>query len=168
MAYSGPYPLPIVGGGTAQTTSPSFSAYLNAPVANVTGDNTIYTIVCNAEMYDTTNSYDTGTGLFTVPVTGNYLFNASVSITGLGAANTLGYFTFIDGSANVYRLASLNMGAARDTSNELILTGAICVNLAATQTMSVAIAVFNGGLAVGVNGSALTSLLTSFSGYLLK
>jgi len=95
MSYTGPYPLPIKGGGTAQTTSPCFSAYLNTGVTNQTGDGTTYTILFDTKLVDTTTSYNTGTGLFTAPVTGNYLFSANITAAGLAVANTTGAAPFV-------------------------------------------------------------------------
>ena len=50
---------------------PRFSAYLSpASIPNVTGDGTLYTIICDTEIEDRGGNYDHSTGIFTAPVTG--------------------------------------------------------------------------------------------------
>ena len=65
----------------------SFSAYKSAPTLNVTGNGAIYAFVCDTEISDIGSNYAAGTGIFTAPVTGNYLFNASVLVNGGAAMN---------------------------------------------------------------------------------
>lgn len=64
------------------TSQPRFSAYRNGDVANVTGDNTAYSYICDVEYYDIGSNYDSGTGIFTAPVDGLYLFIAQAWTTG--------------------------------------------------------------------------------------
>lgn len=52
---------------------PCFSAYLSSAVLNVTGDTTVYTVICDTERVDTTSDYNTTTGIFMAPITGRYL-----------------------------------------------------------------------------------------------
>jgi hypothetical protein len=62
-------------GGTVQKPlQPGFCATSSATISDVTGDGTCYTIVFNTESYDIGANYNNGTGIFTAPVTGKYLF----------------------------------------------------------------------------------------------
>lgn len=70
-------------GRFTNTAQPSFFAYLGTGVTNVTGDGTIYTIVFDTEVYDQGSNFNTGTGIFTAPVTGKYLFTAGILFQGL-------------------------------------------------------------------------------------
>ena len=74
--------LGTVGGSGASTTS--FLAYLTTNSANVTGDSggTIYQIVYDTFPYNFGAAYNTGSGVFTAPVTGVYNFSYSVFATG--------------------------------------------------------------------------------------
>lgn len=52
---------------------PCFCAQKDADAANVTGQGNLYQPVYNVERVDQNSDYNTGTGIFTAPVTGKYL-----------------------------------------------------------------------------------------------
>jgi hypothetical protein len=68
-------------GAVSMPNQPSFFAYANAAVGNVTGAGVEVTVGYNTEKYDITNNYASNT--FTAPITGKYLFCTNVSYTGL-------------------------------------------------------------------------------------
>jgi len=70
-------------GEMVNTSQPCFAASLTATASNVTGDGTNYQIVFNNEIFDQNSDFDTGTGVFTAPVTGKYYISGTVSLTGL-------------------------------------------------------------------------------------
>jgi hypothetical protein len=81
--------------------------------------------------FNTGNAYSTSTNLFTAPVTGKYLFTASVNISA-GAAGNM-YVDFgLNGSNNVGMEATVAYPAG-DTS----LTISTVINMAANDTMEV-------------------------------
>lgn len=67
---------------------PKFQAVLTASVANVTGDDTDYTILFNNEIYDTTSGYNPATGIFTAAVAGLYKFHSQVVLAEIDVAHT--------------------------------------------------------------------------------
>jgi len=71
------------------TNSPRFGAWLNNTQNGVTGDGTVYTIIFNNEIQDNGDHYDNTTGVFTSPITGDYIFTYSLALTGFAAHTTL-------------------------------------------------------------------------------
>ena len=58
----------------------SFSAYLNANVPNFTGaTNTPYLVPLNAVFFNVGGNFNTGTSIFTTPITGYYMFTATIT-----------------------------------------------------------------------------------------
>ncbi len=70
-------------GTGASTTKPMFLAYASGNIEDVTGDGTEYKVVFDEEVFDQVSNYNTSTGEFTASVTGKYIFNAYVTVTGL-------------------------------------------------------------------------------------
>lgn len=56
---------------------PAFLAYQSSTQTNKTG-NTNYAITCDTEVFDQNADYNNGTGRFTAPVTGRYVFGMAV------------------------------------------------------------------------------------------
>lgn len=68
----------------------TFMAFLSASVSDVTGDGTYYTIVFGSTLINVGAAYATGTGIYTAPATGNYLFTVGVlSQNNTAAMNTV-------------------------------------------------------------------------------
>ncbi len=67
--------------------NPTFLVHISAATtANVTGDNTTYTIANNTEVFDIGGNYDTGTFTFTAPVTGRYFLNTYIVVADLNSS----------------------------------------------------------------------------------
>ena len=67
---------------------PSFFAYVDATVPNVTGDGTVYTVIFNTEEFDTLSNFNTTTGMFTAPTDGLYCLGAQMTLDDIGAQHT--------------------------------------------------------------------------------
>lgn len=150
--------------GSSGTTC-IFSAYRSSYANNVTGDGTLYTIPFDTAVINLSSSYNTGTGVFTAPTTGNYLFSSTVNIEGLLSGHTEGIFSF-NGSNYECRFARYNMGAMA-TSGIFSASGSVIIPMTAGQTMSVFVYVVNSTKVVDVVGSAAPVFYTNFSGYLI-
>lgn len=65
------------------------ATYLSGDTAAVTGDGTWYTLICDTKLIDNSFAYDSGTGIFTAQVTGNYHISYSIGYKAIaGGANT--------------------------------------------------------------------------------
>jgi hypothetical protein len=92
------------------SNTPSFKAYLSSDQAQT--QNSVTQIIYNTEIYDSDNTYDTGTGRFTPAVVGKYFVNASVGIDGADANGRLRIYIYKNGSN--YAFASYGIGDTAD------------------------------------------------------
>jgi hypothetical protein len=153
---------------STNSTLPAFHAYVNATIANVTGNNTNYQIVFNTETFDQNSNYNNATGLFTAPVTGRYAFSYSIYVTGL--VNHGQYFSQLVTTSLTYSLCDIqpNANILTSATNLQIATSTIFVAMTAGDTAFVRINV-NGGTGTQVVDifGAVNDPRTNFSGYLI-
>ena len=94
--------VPTWAAATAADNTPAFSATLGSDVD--LADNTVATVVFNAEQFDTDSAYNTSTGLFTVPSGegGKYQVNAQVGFDDIDSGGTerAEIYIVIDGAAS--------------------------------------------------------------------
>src|SRR5690349_8738436 len=146
MTTSGQQTLPL---------QPAFLAYLASTDSNVTGDGTGYTLGTNVaftEIFDQGNNFNTN-GTFTAPVTGRYFFFAAILTGDLGAANTSAR-VLLPTSNRTYGWGQLNVGAARDASNQYTFIGGTVSDMDAADICNLQINVSNGTKIVDVIGAA--------------
>jgi hypothetical protein len=149
----------------ASATTCIFSAYLSSTQSNVTGDGTVYTIPFNTALVNLSGSYNTGTGIFTAPTTGNYFFTCSVNVDGLLTTHTDGILS-LSGSNYENRFFRCNFGAIA-SSGIVQASGSVIIPMTAGQTMSVFAFAANGTKVVDIIGAAAPGIYTNFSGYLI-
>lgn len=141
---------------------PAFYAYVSATQSNVTGNGATYTIIPNTEIYDVNGDYDTGTGNFTAPVTGKFIFNGCVRLTGVAAANNT--YTSIVTSNRSY-ITAMSSASAIQTSG-----GACMYRLSSIADMDAAdiayMTIYSSGEAGDVNDVVGGAANTYFGGYL--
>lgn len=153
-------------GEITQPLQPAFNAYNSVTDANVTGDGTGYTIIFDTVRFDQNSDYNNGTGVFTAPVTGRYMFSASTRLEELAAAHTIGIIQIVTSNLT-YGFNEINIGGVRDGNNISSLSCSMLVDMDASDTCSIDVFVFNGALAVDVSGEAAATRYTTFSGYLV-
>jgi hypothetical protein len=171
MAYSGPSPLPIIAGGTAQTIAPAFNYYLNTSVTDATGDGTVYTFKCDTKQLDTTSSYNTATGHYTMPVGGTYLFNINVTLTGIISTHTTANMLLhAQGADIIYYVFNNNPFNCADATGSLTYNASTIIYLFNPDIISFTFSVSNGTKVVGIVGSDASSGIftpTYIGGYLI-
>lgn len=131
------------------SSQPGCSVYLDSGVSNVTGDSTNYTILFANVQYDTTSSYNSGTGIYTVPVTGRYFITCGVTIYGVTSSHTIGVLklnTPTKQLVNYFDPAAIQPSS----SNGVCVTAASTWQLNANDTVSIIIQVQNGTKVVGL------------------
>lgn len=143
------------------STQPAFSAYLSANATDVTGNGTVYKVICDtATKNQPTTPYNTATGVFTAPADGTYLFIGHVSIFDFATATDA--YVQIDTTAQTF--VGDQFVPSGSGSN-----GLSCVCLApmtAGQTAQMDVVVNGiGADTADVGGSA--SAVTYFAGFLL-
>lgn len=143
------------------SSQPSFSAYLNAPVADVTGSGTAYTLGSTAltEIFDRGSDFNVN-GTFTAPLTARYYLNVHASTTGSTAATQCAV-TIITSKRNYFYTTNRPAGAS-----DFNVLNACIADMDAGDTFTSTVAVSGDGAdTTDVNGDA--DFLTGMSGYLL-
>ena len=110
-------------------SSPIFKATLATPVANVTGDGTVYT--CLFDTLASGSGYNPATGNFTCSVPGDYLLIARVNVTGATSSHTICTGTFV-ASTGSYLVCDFNLATGKTSANAMIFTPAVMVLRMAT------------------------------------
>lgn len=142
---------------------PAFLANRSTDALNVTGNGAVYTIVFDNEIADQSNSYDPATGIFTAPVTGKYVFSATVRWTADGSTPT-------SGTVDILTTSRTDTVVVYDNAtflNFTQVTGTVMESLTAGDTVRVRITLSGTTLDCDVLGNgAGGELQTYFSGYL--
>ena len=136
--------------------TPGCLVYANANLPNVTGDGTVYQMVCNTILYDTLSNW--GSNSFTVRVAGKYRIKAQFQMTNLGAAHTRYDAQILrTGSAttSIVSVANAFAGATAAGGNNIaVVDGEIMC--AYGDVIAPKISVSNGTLTVSLIGTAGT------------
>ena len=76
-------------GNLKRPYQPSFFAYIDTTVNNVTGNGATYSVIYDHEYFDVASEYNTGTGVFTANQTGIYYFCGKSCLTGVNKGKTM-------------------------------------------------------------------------------
>lgn len=149
-------------GEVTMPLQPAFLAYNSATDSNVTGDNTSYTVVCDTEVFDQNGDYNSGTGVFTAPVSGRYRFTARALVAELASAHVIQEINLTT-SNRTYSLQDV-FGSNPYTQRQLEIN--VLADMDAGDTASFAVVIRSGSKVCDVYGSA-SGNFTSFAGELV-
>jgi len=131
---------------------------------NVTGDLTAYTVQFTTSLYDTTSSFNTGTGIFTAPVAGYYSFQCL--FLPFGITTQTDYQGYFQTSSSAFQIASMSE-LAGFTISEITISGSISCYMNAGDTMEM---IFSAGLTpktISISGMTGYGPAPFFSGNLI-
>lgn len=131
--------------------NPAFNVGVAAPIPNVTGNGTIYTVVYDTVKFDRGSNLSGGTTTFTAPVDGVYWFTFDVLFTNVQASHTVGEIRIVGGGDWVDVFSPANERNANDEVNRKI---SVLMSLTASDTVSTRVQISNGPLNVGIFGGA--------------
>lgn len=79
----------------ATPSQPSFWAYLSSSDNNVTGDGSLYDIICDTVSYDNYSQYNSSTGVFTAAYPRMYEVSGVITVSGIGLLHSGVYFNLV-------------------------------------------------------------------------
>lgn len=135
-------------GEITQPLQPSFLC-LAGTAANVTGDNTVYTVTWTTEVFDQGSDFSSNT--FTAPVTGRYYLSAKIEMEGMSTAGHSVMEMNIVTSNRSYRERVADIPGSVTT-----ISLAVCqiVDMDAGDTATVTVKVEGGAKTVDVSGDS--------------
>lgn len=150
-------------GEVTKPLTPSFLAYAS-DISNVTGDNTLYTVVFGSEAFDQGGNFD-GVS-YTAPVTGKHLLIARLEVGGI-TANHLEAHSSIVTSNRTYRLDYIEAKSI-DVSGILGgFGGSVIADMDASDTATVTIQVTQTDKTVDIRGGT-SPAISFFCGALIN
>lgn len=153
-------------GEITKPLQPAFLAQLDSNRSNVTGDDTLYTVVWGTEIFDQNSDWD-NVSTFTAPVTGRYQFNFGILSSGILVAHTI-YFHWILTSNRSYIAPSINPGAITASGGgSFSLTMSIFTDMDSGDTAIAKFQVGGSTKVVGLTVGGATDPRCYFSGYLV-
>lgn len=148
---------------------PSFFVYRDTTLNNATGKTAHVSAVYNHVLYDTTNSYNVGTYIYTIPITGKYVFSYSTTFTNLTVANDAYILNFnVTGSGTAFFYGEQEIGGICDASGFASFSNCAQGTYTAGDTIVFDIQVMHGAAdTVGIYGNSISDPKTWFSGYMI-
>jgi hypothetical protein len=136
-----------------------FYAILPSNASNITGNGTLYRIGSTRSLSVVLNqgSHFTANGIFTAPVTGNYLFTVGAGLSGLSSSHTQGSIRIQSSSQNVF-VTGMNPWEVHALGGvgEAAMSGAVVFRLAAGDTCRFNVRSSNGAKTVDLEASGRT------------
>lgn len=123
------------------TSRPAFTATPSATLTDVTGDGTSYTIVWNTIATQYGSNFNTGTGVFTAPVTGFYQFSCAIQLLQLLVGHTTFTASFNTTPLTYFFHAANPYVCAEVANGSYMVSGSVTAYLTAGQLCAVGLTV---------------------------
>lgn len=158
-------------GPTPSDPKTGFWAILTNHAFNVTGDGTVYTLVCDNVQFDNGSGYNNTTGEYTAPQAGFYLITVNLYMNGFVADNT-DYLVSINSPSsgnNQQWLSAGNPYVVSNSGGAVFLSFSAILSLSPFNNITITIEVFGDASPnVTVLGNTLSlPLKTAFSAILM-
>jgi hypothetical protein len=144
------------------TSQPAFCYVISAVVADVTGKDALYTIIFDEKIFENGANFNTGTGTFTAPKTGLYLFIVGVYMTNISTVMNEMYLRIVTTAATYETYLGPR---ATGTTKDLIKEHSCIAAMTAGDTAYCTVIVTGG--AANTADITNTGDSTNFSGVLL-
>lgn len=156
-------------GRTTNGAQPAFYAYNSAGATNVTGDSTAYTVVFDTAVINQGSYYNTGTSLFTAPITGLYFFATSIDYNNIAAGHTTAQLSVqVTGTSSSGSLISYNNPAAiKGGGSTVVQSASLLIKMTSADTAKVVLQVVGSTKTIGISSGTASSPACTFAGYLV-
>ena len=148
-------------GHVSKPLQSAFAAKVNSQQNNVAADNSQTTIIFGNELFDQNGDFNPSTGIFTVPVNGNYQFNCTLRLDNIDSAPAYYSIFFRTPNTFVPFLFDPDMQSGGGDLAYVAVSLSTMLNLTAAETVEVRIQ--------QASGTAQTDVITDsfFSGFLV-
>ena len=109
-------------------------------------------LVWDTVIVDQNSNYNSSTGVFTAPVAGNYMINFTIELGNLLIAHTKAVVN-VNRSVGVGTTLNINPYNNSSSDNLFNWNWSSIYNLAAAETLSFTVAVYNGTKVVSIDGN---------------
>jgi len=151
-------------GEVTMPLTPAFLAVVTSQKSGVTGDNTVYGLTYDSEIFDQNNDFN-GSTTFTAPITGRYMFEFGLTVEGVVSGHTGGFVRLQTSNRN-YINNQFSWAAMDNASTQVATSFSIMADMDASDTAFLDIQVGNSTKSIDIITNGATDPYNWFSGSL--